>query len=404
MPANPQAPADALRSLDEAFDQADLPRIRKELPPLERSHAADPRVRTFRARLTAADGDLDRGITLLRDVVKSSPEAHEARAYLGALLVHRKEYEEGVEHITAAMEKGADVPAANHAMGIALSAVGKFEDALHFLGRAGEAMPGSASTFFYLGICYAELGEWLNADANFVQSLRLEPRQVDAWELLGRVRAQMEKPAEALDALDEGLRLNPDSERLRRLRTQILADFGRMDLAEKELLAMPPDRRTAEDEATLAIAALAGGRKPEALKHARRSVELDAKNWNHHYLLGTALEGVEPLDRKAVVSAYKQAIALGDPEGRAGTRLGFFLTEDAPGGDVKEAILVLQAARKRNGDHPGTLLNLALAYGRAKNPEPIPALCSAILQRDDATENVKEQARRLAALAEAGKL
>lgn len=397
--AQTSAPEAALASLDEAFDQGDIDRISAELAPLEAAHPGDARVRTFRARLTAAEGDQDQALALLRGVLRDNPaQSAEAEAYLGAILVARDELEAGLKHLTSALERGAEVPAANYAMGVALAAGEQYQEALAFLALAADKMPGSAATFFHAGLCQAQLGEFLKADAAFVMSVRIEPRQVDAWDLLARVRVELGKPEEALEALDEGLKHNPGHPRLMRQRVQLLIDFGRRDLAVKAVEQIPEDARTDEDETTLAIAAMEARKPAEGLRHARRAVELGAENWNAHYVLGLALEGQQPIDYPAVVRAYETAIALGDPDGRAGTRLGFVLGEERPGSDVQKAIAVLEAARPRSGDHPGTLLNLALCYRRAKRLRDVAPLCALILQSPLATPALREQAERLTKL------
>ena len=56
---------------------------------------------------------------------------------------------------------------------------------------------------------------------------------------------------------------------------------------------------------------------------------------------------------------------------------------------------LLEATRKRNGDDPGTLLNLALGYARAGRNDAVKPLCQLIAGNPDASPSVKEQAARL---------
>ena len=386
----------ALTRIEQHFAAADLAAVERELKPLAAKHGADPQLQVVQARLQVARGDVGAGEAALRSVVDRHPDHALARGYLGAVLTGQRQYEEALPLLESALAAGARSPALEHAVGVALGASGRHAEALPHLAVAADAMPSWAPTYFYLGVCYAELGQWdLAADA-LAQSARLAPSYTDAFDALARVEVERQQPKAALAALDAGLKHNPGQLDLRRLRVQILLDHGDLEAAAADLEKIPAKQRDGDDLCTMATLAMREQRFDQALDNARTAVRRDPRSARAQHALGLALEGQQPLDRPAVVAAYRAAIECGDPDGAAGTRLGFVLLEESTVAAWREAQEVLEAAAVRNGRDPGTLLNWALACAKNGQRAKAAELCQAIAAAPTANANVRDQAARLA--------
>lgn len=385
-----------LARIEQHFAAADLAAVERELKPLAAKHGADPRLQVVQARLQVARGDASAGEAALRAIVEQHPDQALARGYLGAVLAGQRQYAAALPLLESALAGGADAPALRHALGVALGASGRHADALPHLAAAAEAMPSAAPTFFYLGVCYAELGDWdLAADA-LARSARLGPNYVDAFEALARVEVERQQPSAALAALAAGLEHNPENGALLRLRVQVLLDHDDLDAAAAALEQIPAGQRDVDDLCTMATLAMRAQRYDQALEHARAAVKHDPRSAAAQHTLGLALEGQQPLERAAVIAAYRAAIERGDPAGAAGTRLGFVLLEESAPEAWREAQAVLEAAAVRNGRDPGTLLNWALACAKTGQRARAAELCQAIAVAPTASASVREQAARLA--------
>lgn len=386
-----------LAALEHAFDGGDINAVTALLAALEANHPRAVQVQVARARVLAAQDQAPEAVKLLEQVTQQHPADPLPRAYLGAFLVGLRRFGEGLALLEEAVAHGGDVPAAHHALGVALGAHGRHEQAVVHLKAATQRSPSSAPTFFYLGASLAELGQWEQAAHAFARCCQLNAQYTLAFEALARVQVEMMQPRVANATLEEGLRHNPHAVSLLRLRVQLLADHDDLDGAIRAVDAIPPSLLTSEDMVNKAMLQMVADQWADACDDAQSAVQLDPESWRAHYTLALALEAQQPMDRDAVLRHHRKAIDLGDPLGDAGTRLGFLLLapshEAAP--DVDGAIRVLQAAADRNGGAPGTLLNLSLAYVKAGRREDARASCEGVLKHPEATASTRQQVERL---------
>ncbi|MFH1810761.1 MAG: tetratricopeptide repeat protein [Pseudomonadota bacterium] len=387
--------ASALAQLDAQFVDGDLKKLRNTMKKIEAAHGDAPALQVAKARVQAAEGDLDGAVKALSALSQQAEVRDLASGYLGAIHVAQGRYIEALPLLQKSLNSGVDDAGLHHALGVALGSQARHDEALPHLATAAEHLPTSSPTFFYLGVSLAERGRWNEAADAFARSAKLDARYVDAFEALARVEIERGQVDQALKVLDEGLRHNPEAVALVRLRMQVHADHGQPEQALKALKAIPAAQRDVEDLCNLTLLSLHLDKSAEALKHAEVAVKRGADQARAHYALGLALEAQQPLDRARVIAAYRQSITLGDPGGEAGTRLGFMLLEEAPGASVAEAVKVLEAASTRNQGHPGTLLNLALAQAKAGHADRAKPLCQQILKDPRSSPNLRDQAQRL---------
>lgn len=390
------APAqDELDQIEEAFERGDAAAASSLVDRLEGEHPGELHVAVARARLVAASGQVDEAITRLEALAKKHKASGLPRAYKGALLSSVGQHKKAVSEIEAARKKeGGEVPAALHGLGISLLSLGRVKEAVPVLKQAAEAMPRSASTLFHLGQAFEAAGDRDNAQLAYARCVEVEPRYEGAFASLVRVQALAGNFDLAQSTVAEGLKHNPDDVELMRFRVQVCFDQNDMAGAKRALLAIPEERRDVEDLANLGLLEVQEGNAAEAEGYARQAVAKDGDDWRPYWLLGLALEGKEPFPRDEVIEAYEEAIARGDPAAEAGTRLGLvLLSGDEAIPDIAAA--VLEDARDRNPEHPGTTLHLALARANQGEREEALLLATAVLESTRAGEQERAQAERL---------
>jgi tetratricopeptide (TPR) repeat protein len=345
--------------------------------------------------VVAAEGDVAGALSRLDRLANDASHGALARGYRAAIQVAQRRYTDALPALEASFRAGVDEPALRHALGVALAAQGRSKEALPHLQNATQRMPSLGVSHFYLGICHAELGAMGSAQQALARAVELQPDLEDAWEALARVEVSRGNTGVAQKLMDEAVRINKDSLLLRRYQAQLLSDLGQAQGALAAIQAIPETQRNAEDLANLAILSMATGAMGPALKHAQAATRADGKLPAAFHALGLALEAQTPMDRAAVIDAYKKAIALGDPGGVTGTRLGFVMMESDDKAVLTEAVSVLNAAVERSGKAPGALLNLALALARLGDANAAKATARSLLADPRTGASEKEQAQRL---------
>jgi predicted Zn-dependent protease len=385
-----------IRAFDEAFARGDVAEAQQVAARL-RSHAPDSLVtRVVDARLEAVLGDPKSALKRLEKLVRKNPKSALPRAYYGSLLVGLGQPLKAISQLKMALKNEAgDVPAAHHAMGVALFVARRFEESISHLEVAERGLPESASTSFYLGQSHEAAGRAAEAARAYGRCCDIEPRYIDAWAGLVRLKAVAGDLDAASEAIDEGLARNPGDPTLMRLRVQVSFDRGDGAAAKEALCAIDPEQRSVEDWCNLGVLALHAGDWSEAERYAAAGVETEHHAWWPRHLLALALEG-SGASREAVIAAYERALDRGDPRGESGTRLGFvLLTGEEEEQDAEKAIAVLELAAERNGGAPGTLLNLAIASENTGDVVRAQNLAAAAADHPEVKDSERAQAQRI---------
>lgn len=114
------------------------------------------------------------------------------------------------------------------------------------------------------------------AEALLKESLRNRPDDPDAWEALSGAYGLLGRPASALDALDSGLKYDPNRERSLILAVSLAGNLGRFDKAHQyveRLLELNPTR--ASHHALLAVLLSREGKRDQAEAAANEALRLD---------------------------------------------------------------------------------------------------------------------------------
>ena len=166
-------------------------------------------------------------------------------------------------------------------LGEAYHANGKTREAMVHFERALRIEPKQTSVHSSLGVFYLEMGQLNESLAHLEKALEIEPNFADAHYNLGNTYLQMGRADDALSHYKRALEINPnDTEALNNM-AWILATWPdaltrdgakAVELAERADFFTRPESPIAS--ATLGAAYAEAGRFPEALKAAKRALQL----------------------------------------------------------------------------------------------------------------------------------
>jgi len=133
-------------------------------------------------------------------------------------------------------------------LGLALSALGRHEEAEKALGACLTLAPGDAEAWSNLGAVYAVSARTEEAIAAFRRAIGLKPASAQAWMGLGSVLQASGRSGEAVECQDRALAIEPASTKARFARAQALLALSRPDEALADFdahLALRPNHHQA---------------------------------------------------------------------------------------------------------------------------------------------------------------
>jgi tetratricopeptide (TPR) repeat protein len=86
----------------------------------------------------------------------------------------------------------------------------RYRDAVRMLKHAALIRPERAITHYYLGLSYAALGDFAEAERAYREALRRDPKNNVAWSELGDLYRKLNRWEEAIEAYRQALHLKPD--------------------------------------------------------------------------------------------------------------------------------------------------------------------------------------------------
>ncbi len=111
----------------------------------------------------------------------------------------------------------------------------RYQKALrHFL-RVAEIDPTNAEARYNIAEAYNLLDNIDEAEANYTRAIAMEPEIIDYYTALSRMHMEHGQTSKALEVLEEGLRVNPDSAQLRAFLALAVSESGDYHKAEELL-------------------------------------------------------------------------------------------------------------------------------------------------------------------------
>ena len=135
----------------------------------------------------------------------------------------------------AAVHIRDDDPILSQNQGTALSALGRYDEAVAAFDRAIARGDRSAETRSRRGLALSAQGRWKDALPDFEEAARMEPGNADYLFYLALALGNLDRPAEALELLDRAIAVGPDNAKMHAFRATALYGVGRRDEAIVEM-------------------------------------------------------------------------------------------------------------------------------------------------------------------------
>lgn len=211
--------------------------------------------------------------TLWRTTIERNPKAWMAYNNLGNVLLQTGRVEEAIAQFKAALEIDPRYATAESNLGNAFLRLGQAETSLAHLRTAVELDPRDAEAHNNLGNTLLQLGRQDEAAAEYRQAFEIDPSYAEAHNNLGALLLQLGRTDDAVAQLQKALQLSPDNPDAHNNLGNALLELGRQEEAavqySKALNFRPDDVNTQNNLAWLLATSPDGG-----IRNGREAVEL----------------------------------------------------------------------------------------------------------------------------------
>jgi serine/threonine-protein kinase len=346
-------------------------------------------------------GNIEQAIDALQAALNKNPNNAAAMAALGMAYVRKNVVSAdpqwprlALEASRRAVELNGDLAEAHVALGWALAASGKPDDAATELERAQTLDPLSGSAYLGLANVRASQRRATEAEPLFRRATELSPTDWLAWSESARFYYGNARYQEAVNGWRQAAQLAPDNARLFRnlgAGYHMLDQYAEAAASFQRALELEPGAATWSN---LGTARFFEGRYSDAARAMEKAVELGPTNYLYWGNLGDAYRWAPGLQPKAA-EAYIRAIQLvrdklaADPKDiEAGGSLAVYL---AKSGAKTEAVQEAARIEKSDISTPGSKFKMALAYEIAgRRDDALRALNAAMQARYSAHEIANE--------------
>lgn len=122
------------------------------------------------------------------------------------------------EKVASLSKEDAKKKAITHqARGSALEDEGKFNDAIAEYKESLKYSPDDVNTLFNLGVVYLKANKAADAAATFEKIVKLDPKDTEAYNLLGIAYRGSGKEAEAKRSWEKSLAINPNQAQVKKM-------------------------------------------------------------------------------------------------------------------------------------------------------------------------------------------
>lgn len=245
------------------------------------------------------NGRVEEAIAQFQAALKIDPRYATAESNLGNAFLRLGQGEKSLTHLRRAVEFDPRDAEAHNNLGNTLLQLGHREEAAAEYRRAFAIDPGYAEAHNNLGALLLQKGETDDAVSQLQNALQLSPDNPDAHNNLGNALLQLGREGEAVAQYRKALELRPEDANTQNNLAWLLAtspDAQIRNGREAVELAERADRSTGNANpvivATLSAAYAEAGRFAEAVKTARRALDLAAQT-GHSALVGAIRAQVE---------------------------------------------------------------------------------------------------------------
>lgn len=253
---------------------------------------------------------------------------------LGIVLSGMGRFQDAVEPYRKALEIEPNHPDVRLSLGSIMEYLGNLPQAIEEYKKAIELDPWSASSYQTLGLALKRTGNLPAAAEEFWKAIQLDPRLASAHASLGAVYHEAGYLAEAAEQFKKAVEIDPNSADIYHKMGRAMAESGKLEQAissYRKAVELNPSLAVAH--ADLALALEYSGNLPEALKEYKMAAELEPNSAIVHNLYGLALK--KSGDLQEAIAHYRRAIEIDPRLVNARNNLGVALEKT---GELKQAI------------------------------------------------------------------
>lgn len=249
----------------------------------------DPRAAYTRAVELEKQGNHSAALVLLWEAAGAAPRDAEVQNRLGEALDRIGALDAAIDAFQRAIAARPDFGAADNNLTLALAKAGRGREAVERARARLADAPASVDRQFTLGLAQSEQ-DVDEAMKTFRRVIALRPDHALALYNLGLLLKRIDRPRDAIDALQRAAAIEPRPEVRFALGTVYLheGDFDRAAAALRAAVASDP--RFVDGHVTLAAVLKAKGQLPDAIDALRRAIALQPDSWSAHAALATALQ------------------------------------------------------------------------------------------------------------------
>ena len=175
-------------------------------------------------------GDIAGATAHYRVALAVRPEFPEALNALGVCEATNGDFEKGMAHFRAALAIAPKFTSAWFDLGNAFVATGKIDDAIAAYRRAiGENSPVYVEANNALAVALSRIGKSEEAIPYFLDALKVKPNDAGVHNNFGFALAELEHFPEAIEQLNESIRINPNAAQTYVNLGQVYARMGKID-------------------------------------------------------------------------------------------------------------------------------------------------------------------------------
>ena len=228
-----------------------------------------------------SSGQLDEGIVHLTEALEDKPDYAEAHNDLGVALARAGRMDEAIAHFTEAVREKPDFVDTHYNLGRALAIKGRTDEAISQFEATVQLAPDHAEVQFSLANALLSQGQADQAERHYAAALQANPNLVDAYDRLGRLLLARHRTGEVIALWQKALRVQPDVPKLLNNLAWLLATHPEAQFrngAEAIRLASRAVELTRRSDAqamdTLAVAYAEAGRFAEAVETGQTAATL----------------------------------------------------------------------------------------------------------------------------------
>jgi tetratricopeptide (TPR) repeat protein len=246
---------------------------------------------------------------LWNHVLATSGESVFARNNLGNALTAQGRFAQAVEQFQKALRIDPNDADANYNLGNALAQQGSFEEAAEQLQHALQLAPGNAMAVYDLGNVRAKQGQFDEAIEQFRKAVKIDPELASAHYNLGSLLTQQGKFREAIAHFGQVMRLAPDDARPPYNIGRMFFLQGELDEAIRHFrLALRIDPGHVKARYDLAVVLAGQGDFEAASKEFRESLSIEPNLAEAHAGLARALSAQGKKDE--AVRHFQEAVRI----------------------------------------------------------------------------------------------